>query len=177
MRRIFAFLLLCACAVQPLFAGQEGAPGTNVEMPFLIAPMSKDGKLLGYSYISAKLVASSQSAAIDVRDKLAFIQDAFVRDVNAEPIGKPDDPTAVDAALLNQRLVADARRIVGDAKVVTMIFIEVQFAPLHPGDATLGAAVPPPERAPAAAAANQPAGQGAAPASPATPKPAETATH
>jgi len=54
-------------------------------MPFLIAPMSKDGKLLGYAYISSKLVASSPGATIAVREKLAFIQDAFVRDVNAKP--------------------------------------------------------------------------------------------
>ena len=152
MRRIFAFLLLCACAVQPLFAGQEGAPGTNVEMPFLIAPMSKDGKLLGYSYISAKLVASSQSAAIDVRDKLAFIQDAFVRDVNSAPIGKSGDPRSVDTALLADRLLADARRIVGPAKVVSITFKQIQFAPLHPKAAT-DDVVAPPERAPQQAAA------------------------
>ena len=186
MRWIFRTLLIAACMAQPLLAAgaKEGAPGTNVEMPFLIAPMSKDGKLLGYAYISAKLVASSQSAAIAVRDKLAFIQDAFVRDVNKAPISKADDPTAVDTVLLNDRLVDDARRIVGNNKVVTMVFIGVQFAPLHPGDSTSDL-VPPTEKAPGAGdgtATPQP-GQAQTPGTPpdaasaATSKPPQAAIH
>jgi hypothetical protein len=193
MRRILVCLLILACtaAARPAMAAaaKEGAPGTNVEMPFLIAPMSKDGKLLGYMYISSKLVASSQSAAIDVREKLAFIQDAFVRDVNGESIAKQDDPTAVDATLLNTRLIDDAKRIVGNSKVVSMVFVRMEFAPLHPNDSTLNQ-VPPSERAPSgpeAAAAmaatpnpNQNGAASAAPASasgPATPKPEKDAQH
>jgi hypothetical protein len=186
MRRILITLLLLAFAAQaaPAAGAKEGAPGTNVEMPFLIAPMSNDGKLLGYAYITSKLVASSQSAAIDVREKLAFIQDAFVRDVNAEPIGKAGDPTTVDTAVLNDRLVAAARRIVGNDKVVTMVFVAVQFAPLHPSSSTLNQA-PAAEGSPGAGAApassqdqnkSQTGASAEAPA-PATPKPEKDATH
>jgi len=107
-------------------------PGTHVQMPFLIAPMSIDGKLQGYSYISSKLVASTPSASVEIRDKLAFIQDAFVRDVNASPTGKAQDPLAIDTAALTARLVADARRIVGNSKVVTITFTQIKFSPLHP---------------------------------------------
>jgi hypothetical protein len=187
MRRILVPLLLLAFATQPAPAagGKEGAPGTNVEMPFLMAPMSKDGKLLGYTYITSKLVASSPSAAIDVREKLAFIQDAFVRDVNGEPIGKAADPTAVDTTVLNERLVAAARRIVGNDEVVSMVFVAVQFAPLHPGSSTLNLA-PPSESAPGAGAAapastqdqnKDQTGASSAASSPATSKPAQDATH
>jgi len=107
-------------------------PGTHVQMPFLIAPMSIDGKLQGYSYISSKLVASTPSASVEIRDKLAFIQDAFVRDVNASPTGKAQDPLAIDTAALTVRLVAEARRIVGNGKVVTITFTQIKFSPLHP---------------------------------------------
>jgi len=107
-------------------------PGTHVQMPFLIVPMSIDGKLQGYSYISSKLVASTPSASVEIRDKLAFIQDAFVRDVNAAPTGKAQDPLAIDSAALTARLVADARRIVGNSKVVTITFTQIKFSPLHP---------------------------------------------
>jgi hypothetical protein len=189
MRRIlllFLLLVLAAMGQPALAAGATaGAPGTNVEMPFLIAPMSKDGKLLGYAYISSKMVASSPAAAIGVREKLAFIQDAFVRDVNAEPVCKADDPRAVDTALLNARLVAAAGRIVGSDKVVSMVFIAIQFAPLHPGESTLNL-VPPSERAPgasnAAPAPTQDRNNGqtdtsAAASTPATSKPAQNATH
>ena len=144
MRRISVLLILLALAAQPVAAAgvKEGPPGTNVEMPYLIAPVSKDGKLLGYAYISSKMVTSSPSAAIAVREKLAFIQDAFVRDMNGAPIGKADDPTTVDREVLNGRLVAAAQRIVGNDKVVGMVFLAVQYAPLHPGDTTLNQAPP-----------------------------------
>jgi hypothetical protein len=121
----------------PARAADEGKtskeePGTHVQMPFLIAPMSIDGKLQGYSYISSKLVASTPSASVEIRDKLAFIQDAFVRDVNAAPTGKAQAPLDVDTAALTARLVADARRIVGASKVVTIAFTQIKFSPLHP---------------------------------------------
>src|SRR5258707_4695300 len=94
---LLAALLLAVWAAAPACAAEKaGDPGTNVDMPFLIAPMSKDGKLLGYAYISSRLVASSQRAALDIRDKIAFIQDALVRDVNAVPVSRASDPTAVD---------------------------------------------------------------------------------
>ena len=189
MRRILVPLLLLVLAATgqpaPAAGAKAGAPGTNVEMPFLMAPMSKDGKLLGYTYITSKLVASSQSAAIDVREKLAFIQDAFVRDVNGDPIGKADDPTAVDTDVLNDRLVAAARQIVGYNRVVRMVFVAVQFAPLHPGDSTSNLA-PPTEGGPGANATapastqDQNKGQSgasAATSAPATSKPAQDATH
>ena len=181
MRRILVPLLLLVLAAtgQPAAAAnaKEGPPGTNVEMPFLIAPMNKDGKLLGFAYISSKMVASSQSAAIRVREKLAFIQDAFVRDVNAQPICKADDPRAIDTALLNSRLIAAARQIVGNDKVVRMIFVVVQFAPLHPGESASNPAAPSEAAAPTQDQNNgQTEASGPAPA-PATSKPAQDAIH
>ena len=80
-------------------------------MPFLIAPMCTDGKLTGYAYISSKVVTSSREASLDVRNKIPFIQDAFVRDVNATPITKATDPKTVDNAGLIARLTADVKRI------------------------------------------------------------------
>jgi hypothetical protein len=141
MRRSLAFLLaisLAATASAPAFAEKAGDPGTNVEMPFLIAPMTKDGKLLGYSYISTHLVASSSTAALAIRDKVAFLQDAFVRDVNGASVSLASDPTQVDVRLLGDRLVADAKKVVGSASVVRIIFGDgakdtgIKFSPLHP---------------------------------------------
>jgi hypothetical protein len=148
MRRLAAaFVLLSLPAFAADAPKKAEEPGTHVEMPFLIAPMSQDGKLVGYAYISSKLVSSSPPASVEIREKLAFIQDAFVRDVNAAPIGKANDPQSVDTALLAGRLLSDARRIVGAAKVVSISFKQIQFAPLHPKAAT-DDVVAPPERAP-----------------------------
>lgn len=168
MRRavLLLSLLILSLFSTPLWAaGEEGVkkrpePGTTVEMPYLIVPMSLEGKLLGYAYITSKLICSSPDACIAVREKLAFIQDAFIREVNGKACGLPDDPKTVDKAQLNARLTAAAKRIVGDRKVVSMLFLTVNFAPLHPSESTMGENVPPPERAPDQASAQKTAGEG-----------------
>lgn len=140
MRR--CLFLLLAIVTLAASAQAEGAkpkvlPGTAVEMPLLMAPMSdKDGKLLGYAYITSKLICASPSAAILVRKKLVFIQDADVRDVNARPIAEAGDPTAADREALNARLTLNAKRVAGDAMVVRTDFLLIQFAPLHPSEST-----------------------------------------
>jgi flagellar basal body-associated protein FliL len=133
-------------------------PGTHVQMPFLIAPVSVGGKLQGYVYISSKLVASTPAASVEIREKLAFIQDAFVRDVNAKDVATGPDLSTVDKAALTARLVGDARRIVGAAKVVSIMFTQMQFSPLHPKSTTEDA-IPPSERNQPPAVAQTPASQ------------------
>jgi hypothetical protein len=111
----------------------DGKPGTNVEMPYLMAPMTgADGRLSGYAYISTRLTATSDVNALAVRDKLAFVQDAFVRDVNGPGIAKKDDPTTVDQPALAERLLVDARKVMGSGKVASIAITLVQIAPLHP---------------------------------------------
>ncbi len=124
---------------------EAGEPGTNIDMPFLMAPITgADGKLSGYAYISSRLTAISDVHANQARDKIAFIQDAFVRDVNAKEIATSGDPVTVDNAALEARLLADARKVVGAAKLVSIAIMQVQIAPLHPGSVTAVAGQPPP---------------------------------
>jgi hypothetical protein len=100
-------------------------------MPYLIAPVVVNGMLVSNAYVSSKIIATSPAATITIRDRLPFIQDAYVRDVNAAPIGKPTDPATVDAAALAARLLADAQRVVGHNLVVTVEIYRVQIALLH----------------------------------------------
>jgi len=180
MRRCLAILVFAASLVHPALAegaksAPTAAPGTSVEMPFLIAPLNKDGNLLGYAYISSKLVASSPGAAIAIREKLAFIQDANVRNVNATPIAKDGDPKSVDKAALCKRLADIAKRIVGNTKVVRVEITAMQFAPLHPTGSTNGLMSAPPPGMTDPTGANQIDETSKTPA--ATSKPAKSATH
>jgi hypothetical protein len=130
---------------------KSGEPGTNIDMPFLMAPMTgADGKLSGYAYISSRLTANSDVSANQVRDKIAFIQDAFVRDVNAREIATSGDPASVDNAALQARLLADARKVVGASKLVSIAITQVQIAPLHPSPVTAVAGQLPPAESPSA---------------------------
>src|SRR5215475_564366 len=116
MRWTAAALILAVIAV-PAFAAEKeagkegdkaGKPGTNVDMPYLMAPMTDaDGKLSGYAYLSTRLTAASEANALLARDKLPFIQDAMVRDVNATTIATSDDPEKVDVPAMERRLLAD----------------------------------------------------------------------
>ena len=139
MKRAALLILLAAIAI-PAMAAEEGghdggkkggAPGTNVDMPFLVAPVTDDdGKLTGYAYISNRLTAASAGAVMVVREKLPFIQDAFVRDVNSRPVTQSGQPDQVDMPGLEARLLADAQKVTGAGKVRTITICTVQMAPL-----------------------------------------------
>jgi hypothetical protein len=144
MRKAAILALLTAALTLPVFAAEEkkdttkgkprgGPAGTNVDMPFLMAPLTNaDGKLLGYAYISTRLTAMSDTFALAVRDKLPFIQDTMVRDVNGDAVATPADPDQVDIPGLEARLLADARKVMGSGKVKLITVCTVQVAELHP---------------------------------------------
>jgi hypothetical protein len=114
-------------------AKKGGLPGTNIDMPFLMAPLTNaDGKLTGYAYISSRMTATSEAYALTVREKLPFIQDAFVRDVNDTGVAVAEDPEQVDVPGVEARLLADARKVIGAAKVKAITICTVQIAELHP---------------------------------------------
>jgi hypothetical protein len=129
-------VLLCLFAAPALAADAKAkaahVPGTSVEMPFLIAPVCEDGKLLGYAYISSTVTAASPEAAVGIREKTPFLQDAFIRDVNAAAISTAADPMKVDQPALIARLLADAKRIAGSASVVSLNITQIQVAPARP---------------------------------------------
>jgi hypothetical protein len=142
MRKAAILALLMAALTLPAIAAEEkkdgevkkgGKPGTNVDMPFLMAPLTNaDGKLTGYAYISSRLTAMSDTFALTVREKLPFIQDTMVRDINGVTVATDADPEQVDIGGLEARLLADARKVIGAGKVKLITICTVQVAELHP---------------------------------------------
>ena len=137
MRAVYALSLIAGLLLwsPAAFAGAQPAserePGSTVEMPYLIAPVVIDGELYANAYVSSQIICTSAAATIVVRDKLPFIQDAWVRDVNAIPIGKASDPKTVDVPALANRLIAEARRIVGPGLIDSIQIVRVQMSLLH----------------------------------------------
>jgi hypothetical protein len=144
MRRFLLPLLLVAAL--PALAAEKGAPagaaqespktgkpGTNVDLEFLIAPLTTaGGKLIGYAYINPRLTVVSDGFVTPVRDKVPFIQDAFIREVNSKSVATAADPQAVDIAGVEARLMANAVKIMGPGKVKMITICTVQIAELHP---------------------------------------------
>ena len=135
-RVALAGLIWFSAMTAPAFAADakkgEPAPGSSVEMPYLIAPLTDGDTLVAYAYISSKIIVSSPNFSVDVRDKLAFIQDAFVRDVNAKSISAPDSAQTVDKVALANRLAEDAKKVMKPGVVTNVQLIDVQIRPLHP---------------------------------------------
>jgi hypothetical protein len=145
MRRIAVCLCLlvftsfAAMAAEPEPAKKsDAAAGTSVTMPYLIAPLSDGGSLVAYAYISSKIVGTSPATALEIQNKIPFIQDAFVRDVNASSIAKPGDPMAVDNNVLRTRLLALTKKVMGPGKVADLKIIQVQITPMRPDAAPPG---------------------------------------
>ncbi|HEY5338622.1 MAG TPA: hypothetical protein VIJ85_10485 [Rhizomicrobium sp.] len=136
MVALLAGLSIAAAIILPAAADDskkaDSEPGTHVEMPYLIAPLASGDTLLAYAYISCIITASSPAAAMDIRGRIAFIQDAFVRDVNMSSIGKATDPKTVDATTLTARLLADAQKATKPGLVVGLKLIQIQIRPLRP---------------------------------------------
>ncbi len=142
---LLAFLAMAASAMAPAMANDPpakgdpshepkkgGKPGTNIDMPYLMAPLTNaDGKLIGYAYISSRWTAASEGIVTDVREKLPFIQDLMVRNVNGASVSMPDDPEKVDIAGVEARLLADARKVMGAGKVKQIVVCTVQIAELR----------------------------------------------
>jgi hypothetical protein len=138
MRRFLAIAAVSLVLGLPAARAGEPAkadapkPGTSVEMPILVAPLSVDGKLMAYAYISSTIVATSSAAAIAIRSKTPFIQDAFIRDVNGQPIGRKDAPGKLDPDGLKARFLADVRRVMGAGKAADLVFTQIQMTPFQP---------------------------------------------
>lgn len=142
MRRNFVLLLALFCLVisglcHPVQAMETNnkkgaAPANMLDMPFLVAPANKGDTLIGFHYISYRLVMPSAADAADIRNKMALIQDAYVRDVYKTAVGMADDQSKVDAHVLHDRMIAIVRHIAGAKKVSDLVFMDMKFSPIHP---------------------------------------------
>ncbi len=137
MRRLLLPLLLLAA---PAFAAEPasdapkgGRPGTNVDLEFLMAPLTgANGKLIGYAYINPRLTVVSEGFVTPVREKAAFIQDAFIRDTNSKGVATAANPQKVDIAGVEARLLANAVKVMGPGKIKMITICTVQIAAMRP---------------------------------------------
>src|SRR3954469_17755745 len=61
---------------------------SDVEMPPLLAPLIVDNRLESYAYITIQLTPFTRDKVFLIREKVPFLQDGFLREVNKAPIGK-----------------------------------------------------------------------------------------
>ena len=149
IRKLAAFtgfmLLFPAIAVHAAEAAKEGKPAkegekkegekkdagpSDVDMPPLLAPMGSGHRLESYAYISIQLTPSTQDKILVIREKVPFIQDAFLREVNKTPVADGTDPKKVDQEALKKRLLARLNQILPKDTVSGIKFEQITMAPL-----------------------------------------------
>ena len=67
-----------------------------------------------------------------VREKVPFIQDAFVRDVNTRSVADAAHPKSVDIKGVEARMLANVIKVMRPGKVKMVTICTVQIAELHP---------------------------------------------
>ena len=80
-------------------------PVTDVELPAFLAPMLNGNRLEMYAYITIALTPANREKMLAIREKMPFLRDAFLREVNKASIVKADDLKTVDTVALKTRLL------------------------------------------------------------------------
>jgi flagellar basal body-associated protein FliL len=135
--RKWTSLILAAAAILPVHgagaaeAAKDQGP-TDVELPPILAPIVVDNRLDSYAYITIALTPSSGDKVFAIREKVPFLRDGFLREVNKTSIGKTNDPKTVDQAALKTRLLARMNAILPKGTVSDLKFEQIVLTPIQP---------------------------------------------
>ena len=103
----------------------------DVQMPTILAPMVADNRIENYAYITIVLKPAAPAGILAIREKVPFLQDVFLRELNGATIVKADDPKSVDEAALKPRLIARMNQILPAGTVAELKFEPIVVAPVQ----------------------------------------------
>jgi len=142
MTTALAAMLLAAALAAPSYAagakkeapaqesGEEGGlfnQTRSVTMPPLLAPLfDENQRLTGYAYLQLDLRVRGDIWR--VRERIAFIQDAFVREVYAVSIAQDANPREIDPEKVRTHLLARAREVMGNDQVADVKLTSLGYA-------------------------------------------------
>lgn len=112
-------------------AAKDQGP-TNVELPPFLAPMLIENRLESYAYITITLTPVTREKMLAIREKMPFLQDAFLREVNKGSIVKADDPKSVDTVALKARLLVRLNQLLPRGTVSDLKFQQIVMTPIQP---------------------------------------------
>ena len=93
--------------------------------------MIVEARLENYAYITIVLKPAAPAGILAIREKVPFLQDAFLRELNVATIVKADDPKTVDEAPLKARLIARMNQILPVGTVAELKFQPIVIAPVQ----------------------------------------------
>ena len=104
----------------------------DIPMPRILAPLIVQNRLEGYAYITIVLAPSNRDKVGPIREKVPFLQDAFLRELNKTPIVKAEDPKVVDAEAVKARLIGRMNQILPKGTVTDLKLQQVELVPFAP---------------------------------------------
>ena len=126
------FAGLCASQARGAAAVDTTTLGpVDVTMPTILAPMVADSRMENYAYITIVLKPATPAGVLTIREKVPFLQDAFLRELNGMPIVKADDPKSVDEEALKPRLLARVNQVLPAGTVAELKFEPIVVAPVQ----------------------------------------------
>jgi hypothetical protein len=103
----------------------------DVTLPTILAPMIVESRLQNYAYITIVLEPAAPAGVLAIREKVPFLQDAFLRELNAAPIVKSGDPKSVDEEAVKARLVTRMNGILPAGTVAELKLQPIVVAPVQ----------------------------------------------
>jgi len=102
----------------------------DVTLPTILAPMIVDSRTETYAYVTIALKPATPAGVLTIREKVPFLQDAFLRELNGPSIVRADDPKSVDETALKARLLGRVNQILPAGTVAELKFEPIVVAPV-----------------------------------------------
>jgi hypothetical protein len=128
---IAAMLAAPALAAESAPAKSDGI--VDVGVPAIFAPVIVGSRLQSYAYITVLLTPAAPDKVFAIREKMPFLRDAFLRELNRGTIVKADDPKAVDTAGIKVRLLDQMNAVLPQGTVSALKLEQIVMAPLDAG--------------------------------------------
>ncbi|MSP95010.1 MAG: hypothetical protein EXR00_07025 [Alphaproteobacteria bacterium] len=126
-----ALALALAPSAYAAEAAEQGI--VDVGLPALLAPMIVGPRLESYAYIIIVLAPTGANKVLLIREKVPFLRDAFLRELNKGTIVKAADTKAVDAEAIKTRLTARMNQVLPAGTVAELKLEQIVVIPVQPG--------------------------------------------
>lgn len=121
MRVLLAvFALLAAGPAHAAGAPKEStAAGQYVDLQAVAIPIVREGRLVNYVFVQARLTLTNKADPAVLRTKAPYFRDALVKVAHRRSLADPKDPTRIDEAAFRAVLVQEATRIAGPGLIAS----------------------------------------------------------
>ena len=84
---------------------------SDIEIPALFAPLIVEGTLRNYAYLSILVTPVTRDRVFIIREKMPFLRDAILRELNKSTIVKDGSPDKVDEEAIKTLIAARLNKI------------------------------------------------------------------